>query len=71
MTSGAAAQPVVPKRQSRLVEIDALRGVAAMAVVLFHLTTRYMELFSFKGPQVFRSRTGTTASICFSSSAAL
>ena len=48
MTSGAVAQPVVPKRQSRLVEIDALRGVAAMAVVLFHLTTRYMDLFSFK-----------------------
>lgn len=49
MTSGAVAQPVVPKRQSRLVEIDALRGVAAMAVVLFHYTTRYMELYEFKG----------------------
>ena len=29
----------------RLVEIDALRGVAAMAVVLFHFTTRFVELF--------------------------
>ena len=48
MTSGEVAQPKPQTGQSRLVEIDALRGVAAMAVVLFHLTTRYMELFSFK-----------------------
>lgn len=30
---------------SRLVEIDALRGLAALAVVLFHYTTRYVELY--------------------------
>jgi len=30
---------------SRLVEVDALRGVAALAVVLFHLTTRFGELY--------------------------
>ena len=29
----------------RLVEIDALRGVAALSVVLFHMTTRYSDLF--------------------------
>ena len=29
----------------RLVEVDALRGVAALAVVLFHYTTRFTELF--------------------------
>lgn len=29
----------------RLVEVDALRGLAAMAVVLFHYTTRFNELF--------------------------
>jgi peptidoglycan/LPS O-acetylase OafA/YrhL len=29
----------------RLVEIDALRGVAALAVVLFHFTSRFAELF--------------------------
>lgn len=34
------------KLTSRLVEIDALRGVAAMAVVLFHFTTRFTEIFS-------------------------
>ena len=34
---------------TRLTEIDALRGVAAIAVVLFHYTTRYMELYKFDG----------------------
>jgi peptidoglycan/LPS O-acetylase OafA/YrhL len=29
----------------RLVEVDALRGVAAMAVVGYHFTTRYLELY--------------------------
>lgn len=29
----------------RLVEIDALRGLAALAVVLFHYTTRFVELY--------------------------
>ncbi len=31
---------------ARLVQVDALRGLAAMAVVLFHASTRYNELFS-------------------------
>lgn len=35
--------PTQPAR--RLVEVDALRGVAALAVVLFHFTTRFTELF--------------------------
>ena len=30
---------------SRLVEVDALRGLAALAVVLFHYTTRFTQLF--------------------------
>lgn len=30
---------------ARLVEVDALRGVAAMAVVLFHYTTRFVDLY--------------------------
>ncbi|MCM8595410.1 acyltransferase [Accumulibacter sp.] len=29
----------------RLVEVDALRGIAALSVVLFHYTTRFNELF--------------------------
>ncbi len=32
-------------KSDRLVEIDALRGVAALAVVLFHYTTRFTDLF--------------------------
>lgn len=34
---------------SRLAEIDALRGVAALAVVLFHLSTRFAELYGDTG----------------------
>lgn len=33
------------KASNRLIEIDALRGLAALAVVLFHYTTRFVELF--------------------------
>lgn len=40
------------KSANRLVEIDALRGVAAMAVVLFHYTTRFAELYA---PQTLAS----------------
>ena len=29
----------------RLAQLDALRGIAALAVVLFHYTTRYDQLF--------------------------
>ena len=29
----------------RLAEVDALRGVAALSVVLFHYTTRFAELY--------------------------
>lgn len=34
----------------RLVEVDALRGVAALAVVLFHYTTRFTDLFQPGAP---------------------
>lgn len=33
------------KSAHRLTEIDALRGLAALAVVLFHYTTRFTEVF--------------------------
>lgn len=58
MISGSVAPhqpglaPTAKAATSRLVEIDALRGIAAIAVVLFHLTTRYMELFSFKSSPI-------------------
>ena len=34
----------------RLVEVDALRGIAALAVVAYHYTTRYLELYA-TGPR--------------------
>ncbi|MEQ9379692.1 MAG: acyltransferase [Pirellulales bacterium] len=34
-----------PARSGRIIELDALRGLAAVAVVLFHYTTRYQQLF--------------------------
>lgn len=41
------------KSKSRLVEVDALRGLAALAVVLFHYTTRFTELFAPNPPPTF------------------
>ena len=45
------AQELAQKpRTNRLVEIDALRGVAALEVVLFHYTTRFDELYGHSAP---------------------
>lgn len=38
-----AAEP--ENRTARITELDALRGVAALAVVLFHFTTRFDQMF--------------------------
>ncbi len=38
------------KKSGRLIEIDVLRGLAALAVVLFHYTTRFNELFGSNPP---------------------
>jgi peptidoglycan/LPS O-acetylase OafA/YrhL len=38
-----------PKRSARLAELDGLRGLAAVAVVLFHFTCRYDEMFAPRG----------------------
>ena len=35
---------------ARVVELDALRGLAALAVVAFHYTTLYGELYGHSGP---------------------
>lgn len=40
-------------KTSRLAELDALRGVAAVLVMLFHFTTRYDQLFGHASPPVF------------------
>lgn len=39
------AQAKRPATGGRLAELDALRGVAALAVVLFHFTTRFEQLY--------------------------
>ncbi|MEA3017215.1 MAG: hypothetical protein QOI38_1937 [Sphingomonadales bacterium] len=38
---------------SRIADLDALRGLAALAVVLFHYTTRYGELYGHQGTLPF------------------
>lgn len=44
MNDYSAAQTSKPKKAARLYELDAMRGLAAMAVVLYHYCTRYDEL---------------------------
>ena len=47
-TNPPKGKPTTPRNGapvSRLIEVDALRGLAALAVVLFHYTTRFTELF--------------------------
>ncbi len=39
-----------PETQWRLAELDGLRGMAALAVVLFHYTARYQHLFGHSEP---------------------
>lgn len=41
------------KHGSRLLEVDSLRGLAALAVVLFHYTTQYDRLFGHVGKPLF------------------
>lgn len=40
-------------QSNRLVELDALRGVAATLVMLFHYTTQYDRLFGYGSPPTF------------------
>jgi len=44
--------------RARLVEIDALRGLAALAVVLFHYTTRYGQLYGHGTAPLFSAPWG-------------
>ena len=54
------AEPAAPPREGghRLLEVDALRGVAAVAVVLFHLTTRFNELYLPSQPPSWQATHG-------------
>jgi peptidoglycan/LPS O-acetylase OafA/YrhL len=42
--------PTASPPESRVVELDALRGLAALAVVAYHYTTQYGELYGHLGP---------------------
>ncbi|MEF3308322.1 acyltransferase [Paenibacillus sp. GYB004] len=41
------------KLKERILELDALRGIAALVVILYHYTTRYQEIFQHKEPMLF------------------
>lgn len=43
-------QPTIGARTRRLVELDALRGIAAVLVMLFHFTSQYDRLFGHVSP---------------------
>lgn len=43
--NSAPPQLSIPVNSTRLVELDALRGIAAILVMLFHFTTRYDQLY--------------------------
>lgn len=45
VTDSKLAKPSPERAKVRLLELDALRGIAAAAVVLYHFTTRYNNLF--------------------------
>src|SRR3569623_1144483 len=44
--------------EHRIVELDSLRGLAALAVVLYHFTTRYGQLFGHTSPLAFEAPWG-------------
>jgi peptidoglycan/LPS O-acetylase OafA/YrhL len=46
------------ENSSRLLELDVLRGIAALGVVLFHYTTRYDELFGHSSQLLFDFKHG-------------
>ena len=52
-TSENLSSASVSNPSGRLLELDALRGLAALSVLCFHYTTRYTEFFSPDHPTLF------------------
>jgi peptidoglycan/LPS O-acetylase OafA/YrhL len=50
--------PSIAKPSSRLVELDSLRGLAAVVVMLFHYTTKFDELFGHTTPLAWHAPLG-------------
>ena len=50
MSHQSAMPPTDPIASRRILELDALRGLAALAVVLYHYTTRNQQLFAHREP---------------------
>lgn len=50
MNGGTVNGRSAPAPDSRLLELDALRGIAAAVVMVFHYTTQYQELFGHVQP---------------------
>ncbi len=44
--------------EPRIVELDSLRGLAALAVVFYHFTSRYDQLFGHASPPAFQAPWG-------------
>ncbi len=61
-TAGTSSAPTAQASKGggreRLIELDVLRGLAALVVVLFHYTVRYDELFTYASPPLFRVTQG-------------
>jgi peptidoglycan/LPS O-acetylase OafA/YrhL len=56
--AAATGSPRKRGHDDRLLELDVLRGLAAVAVVLFHYTVRYGQLYGYAGEPLFRASYG-------------
>lgn len=58
LTAFSMSSPKTGPTSPRILELDALRGLAAVAVVLFHYTTRYDQLFGHSETLAFSAPAG-------------